>query len=128
MVQPPMTVIIGRLAGPAVQARREYHQRLKHGPEWLAWEHWMTDVGRKEHDRRGWLDWWEKTRDMARDLEVDPPEVPLVPDFFRGGAFHTPEELMAEIRDTFGLPKGAQIQVELSASSREEAYKFFEKT
>lgn len=106
---------------PTIHAKREYAQRMEEGPTWIAWEKWMTHISRKEHDKRNWLDWWTATIRLASDAGIEPPQEPPLPDSFQGGTYHTPEGLLAELREVFGLPKHSPIRLEISVATKEEA-------
>ncbi|WP_193212918.1 hypothetical protein [Luteolibacter marinus] len=108
-------------ADPVLGAKREFFELMQSGPSWLAWEKWMTHVSRKKYDRQHWQEWWSRSRAFALDAGLEPPEVPPLPLSYQRGPYHTPEDLLAEVRQVFGLPKDAPIRVEISASSREEA-------
>ncbi len=106
---------------PTVYAKREYAQRMEEGPTWIAWEKWMTHIGRKEYDKRMWLEWWITTIRLAKQAGNEPPQTPPLPESFQGAACHTPEELLSELNEVFGLPRHAPIRIELSVATKEEA-------
>lgn len=108
-------------ADPMVRVKREYRDRIKNGPSWLAWEKWMTHVSRKEHDKESWLEWWRHTKELAIKANEPPPEEPPLPVWCQGGTYNTPGYLFTEIREVFGIPDGGQFALELSAATREEA-------
>ncbi len=119
-------LIISLQSNHTVKARSMYEGRIKEGPSWLVWEKWMIP-SRKEYDKEHWLNWWTETRRLASDAGIIPAQMPPLPSGWDGSAYSTAQELINEIRELLGAPKGGAIQIEISAASIEEAIDVKEK-